>query len=153
MELLQSLLLALIGVIGIPSLSLLSWAIYYDLSRSEIPPGFDSPLKLRGLHCLAIMAFTAGKCLELLGVCRQVAVIRFLQSFWNPRADPSLSSKDLHFDGVPVRVYQSKTPSAGPRKGFVFFHGGAGTVGSIAFYEDVCSKIAKETDSVVVSVG
>ncbi|CAI7935053.1 arylacetamide deacetylase-like 4 [Podarcis lilfordi] len=153
MELLQSLLLALIGVIGIPSLSLLSWAIYYDLYRSEIPPGFDSPLKLRGLHCLAIMAFTAGKCLELLGVCRQVAVIRFLQSFWNPRADPSLSSKDLHFDGVPVRVYQPKTPSAGPRKGFVFFHGGAGMVGSIAFYEDVCSKIAKETDSVVVSVG
>ncbi|XP_034976597.1 arylacetamide deacetylase-like 4 [Zootoca vivipara] len=153
MELLQNLLLGLIGVIGIPSLFLLSWAIYYDLSRSKIPSGFDSPLKLRGLHCLAIMAFTVGKCLELLGVCRQVAVIRFLTNFWNPRADPSLSAKDLHFDGVPVRVYQPKTPSAGPRKGFVFFHGGAGMFGSIAFYEDVCSKIAKETDSVVVSVG
>ncbi|XP_033012369.1 arylacetamide deacetylase-like 4 [Lacerta agilis] len=153
MELIQSLLLGLIGVIGIPSLFLLSWAIYYDLSRSKIPSGFDSPLKLRGLHCLAIMAFTVGKCLELLGVCRQVAFIRFLMNFWNPRADPSLSAKDLHFDGVPVRVYHPKAPSAAPRKGFVFFHGGAGMLGSIAFYEDVCSKIAKETDSVVVSVG
>ncbi|XP_033012367.1 arylacetamide deacetylase-like 3 isoform X1 [Lacerta agilis] len=72
---------------------------------------------------------------------------------WNPRVDPSLSAKDLHFDGVPVRVYQPKAPSAAPRKGFVFFHGGAGMLGSIECYQDVCSKIAKETDSVLVSVG
>nr|XP_028596431.1 arylacetamide deacetylase-like 3 [Podarcis muralis] len=153
MGLLLGLLLGVIGVIGILFLLLFSFAIYYDLSRSKIPSGFDNPLKLRVIHCTAIIAFTAGKCLELLGICRQVAFIRFLQSFWNPRADPSLSAKDLHFDGVPVRVYQPKAPSAGPRKGLMFFHGGAGMVGSIEFYQVVCSKIAKETDSVVVSVG
>ncbi|XP_053256519.1 arylacetamide deacetylase-like 4 [Podarcis raffonei] len=153
MGLLLGLLLGVIGVIGILFLLLFSFAIYYDLSRSKIPSGFDSPLKLRVIHWSVIIAFTAGKCLELLGVCRQVAFIRFLQRFWNPRADPSLSAKDLHFDGVPVRVYQPKAPSAGPRKGFMFFHGGAGMMGSIEFYQVVCSKIAKETDSVVVSVG
>ncbi|CAI5782731.1 arylacetamide deacetylase-like 4 [Podarcis lilfordi] len=153
MELLLGLLLGVIGVIGILSLLFLSFAIYYDLSRSKIPSGFDSPLKLRVIHWTLIMVVIVGKCLELLGVCSQFAFIRFLQRFWNPRVDPSLSAKDLHFDGVPVRVYQPKAPSAGPRKGFMFFHGGAGMIGSIGCYQDVCSKIAKESDSVVVSVG
>ncbi|XP_034973295.1 arylacetamide deacetylase-like 4 [Zootoca vivipara] len=153
MELLLGLVLGVIGVIGILFLLLLSFTIYYDLSRSEIPSGFDSQLKLRVFHCSFIIVFALGKCLELLGVCRQVAFIRFVVSFRNPRVDPSLSAKDLHFDGVPVRVYQPKAPSAGLRKGFMFFHGGAGMIGSIASYQDVCCKIAKETDSVLVSVG
>ncbi|XP_053256520.1 arylacetamide deacetylase-like 4 [Podarcis raffonei] len=153
MELLLGLLLGVIGVIGILLLLLLSCAIYYDLSRSKIPSGFDCPLKLRVIHCNVIMVIIVARCLELMGVCSQFAFTRFLLSFRNPRMDPSLSAKDLHFDGVPVRVYQPKTPSAGPRKGFVFFHGGAGMIGSIESYQDVCSKIAKETDSVVVSVG
>ncbi|XP_034973293.2 arylacetamide deacetylase-like 4 [Zootoca vivipara] len=153
MELLLGLVLGVIGVIGIIFLLLLSFAIYYDLSRSKIPSGFDSPLKLRVIHCFVIMVVIVGKCLELLGVCRQVAFIRFVVSFRNPSVAPSLSAKDLHFDGVPVRVYQPKAPSAGPRKGFVFLHGGSGMFGSIASYQDVCCKIAKETDSVLVSVG
>ncbi|XP_033012366.1 arylacetamide deacetylase-like 3 [Lacerta agilis] len=153
MELLLGLLLGVIKVIGILFLLLLSFAIYYDLSRSKIPSGFDSPLKLRVIHCNVIMVAIVGKCLELLGVCREVAFIRFIISLRNLRVDPSLSAKDLHFDGVPVRVYQPKAPSAAPRKGFVFYHGGAGMIGSIESYQDVSSKIAKETDSVVVSVG
>uniref|UniRef100_A0A670J8T3 Alpha/beta hydrolase fold-3 domain-containing protein n=1 Tax=Podarcis muralis TaxID=64176 RepID=A0A670J8T3_PODMU len=92
-----------------------------------------------------------GKCLELLGICRQVAVIRFLMNFWNPRVDPSLSAKDLLFDGVPVRVYQPKTPSAGPRKGFMFFHGGAGMIGSIGKRLRLSAR--EHLSRVVVSVG
>ncbi|XP_033012370.1 arylacetamide deacetylase-like 4 [Lacerta agilis] len=153
MELLLGLLLGVIGVIGILFLLLLSFAIYYDLSRTKIPSGFDSPLKLRVIHCYAIMVVTLAKGLELLGVCKEIAFIRFVMNFFKSRLDPSLSAKDLHFDGVPVRVYQPKAPSAAPRKGFVFFHGGAGMLGSIECYQNVCCKIAKETDSVLVSVG
>ncbi|KAL8198544.1 UNVERIFIED_CONTAM: hypothetical protein K2H54_015576 [Gekko kuhli] len=72
--------------------------------------------------------------------------------FMKARLDPSLSAKDLLFDGVPVRVYQPKAPSAGRRKGMVLFHGGAGMVGTVDFYQDICNRIAKEADVVVVAV-
>ncbi|XP_063001322.1 arylacetamide deacetylase-like 4 [Elgaria multicarinata webbii] len=153
MGLLYAILLGAGGMIAIGFFLLVSWAIYYDLSRSNIPARFDHPLKLRFIYRILILMFTMGKLLEVLGLCRQVVFIRFLLDLWRPALDPSLSSKDLHFDGVPVRVYQPKSPSAGRRRGFVFFHGGAGMVGSILAYEDVCSKIAKESDSVLVSVG
>nr|XP_003229240.2 PREDICTED: arylacetamide deacetylase-like 3 [Anolis carolinensis] len=69
------------------------------------------------------------------------------------RLHPGLSTEDLCFDGVPVRIYRPKAPSAGWRKGFVFFHGGAGMMGSIDYYQDVCSKLAKDSQTVLVSVG
>ncbi|XP_062991355.1 arylacetamide deacetylase-like 3 [Elgaria multicarinata webbii] len=153
MGLLYAILLGAGGMIATVFFLLLSWAIYYDLSVSNIPAGFDHPLKLRFVHCVLILMFTMGKILEVLGLCSQVVLVRFLIDLRRPALDPSLSSKDLHFDGVPVRVYQPKAPSAGQRRGFVFFHGGAGMVGSISLFEDVCSKIAKESDSVLVSVG
>ncbi|XP_063001314.1 arylacetamide deacetylase-like 4 [Elgaria multicarinata webbii] len=153
MGLLYAILLGAGGMIAIVFFLLVSWAIYYDLSRSNIPASFDHPFKLRFIYRILILMFTMGKILEVLGLCRQVVLVRFLLELWRPAMDPSLSSKDLHFDGVPVRVYQHKAPSAGQRRGLVFFHGGAGIVGSISMYEDVCSKIAKESDSVLVSVG
>ncbi|XP_063001315.1 arylacetamide deacetylase-like 3 [Elgaria multicarinata webbii] len=153
MGLLYAILLGAGGMIAIGFFLLLSWAIYYDLSRSNIPAGFDHPLKLRFVYDILILMFAMGKILEVMGLCRQVVFVRFLLDLRRLAMDPSLSSKDLHFDGVPVRVYQPKVPSAGLRRGFVFFHGGAGMVGSITMYEDVCRKIAKESDSVLVSVG
>ncbi|KAL8198543.1 UNVERIFIED_CONTAM: hypothetical protein K2H54_015573 [Gekko kuhli] len=73
-------------------------------------------------------------------------------SFKKPRLDPSLFAKDLLFDGIPVRVYQPKAPSAGRRKGMVLFHGGAGLAGNIDFYQDISGRIAKEADVVLVAV-
>ncbi|NXF05293.1 ADCL3 protein, partial [Smithornis capensis] len=67
--------------------------------------------------------------------------------------DPQLLIKDLHFDGVPVRIYLPKEPSAGKRRGVVFLHGGCGIFGSIRSYERICRYIARNSDSVVVSVG
>ncbi|XP_063001281.1 arylacetamide deacetylase-like 4 [Elgaria multicarinata webbii] len=153
MELLYAIFLGAGRVIALAFFLLLSWAIYNDFSKANIPSGLDHPLKLRVIHWGFIMMFTLGKILEVLGLCRQVIVIRFLLDLRRPALDPSLSSKDLHFDGVPVRVYQPKAPSAGLRRGFVFFHGGAGMFGSISLYQDVCNKIAKDSDSVLVSVG
>ncbi|KFO77288.1 Arylacetamide deacetylase-like 4, partial [Cuculus canorus] len=61
--------------------------------------------------------------------------------------------KDLHFDGVPVRIYCPKAPSARKRRGLIFFHGGSGIFGSIRTFERVCRYLARKSDSVVVSVG
>ncbi|KFU95317.1 Arylacetamide deacetylase-like 4, partial [Chaetura pelagica] len=61
--------------------------------------------------------------------------------------------QDLHFDEVPVRVYLPKGPSASKRRGVIFFHGGCGLFGSIEAYEKLCRFIARESESVVVSVG
>ncbi|XP_060115162.1 arylacetamide deacetylase-like 4 [Heteronotia binoei] len=153
MELLYALLLGAGSVLATPWLLLLLWAICYDLIRTKMPPEFDHPLKLRAFYWAGIMLCTAGKICEFLGICRQLDVIRFAISFKKSKLDPSLFAKDLLFDGVPVRVYQPKAPSAGRRKGMLLFHGGAGMAGTIDFYQNICNIIAKKADVVLVSVG
>ncbi|KFZ67501.1 Arylacetamide deacetylase-like 4, partial [Podiceps cristatus] len=61
--------------------------------------------------------------------------------------------KDLKVGEVPLRIYQPKWPPTGKRRGVLYFHGGAGTFGSIGAFERVCRYIAKKCNSVVVSVG
>ncbi|KAM6435408.1 arylacetamide deacetylase-like 4 [Liasis olivaceus] len=152
MELFSAIVFGGGAVLGIATFLLLSWAIYYDFTRTKIPSGFDHPFTLHLLHVGLVVLFTLGKSLEVLHLCRQVTFIRFLMSFKKSRVDPGLSSKDLSFDGVPVRVYYPKAPSTGRRKGFVFYHGGAGMIGSVAYYQDITCKIAKDSQSVVVAV-
>ncbi|NXE94093.1 ADCL3 protein, partial [Menura novaehollandiae] len=67
--------------------------------------------------------------------------------------DSQLFIKDLHFDGVPVRIYLPREPSASKWRGVIFFHGGCGVFGSIRSHERICRYIARKSDSVVVSVG
>ncbi|XP_066493549.1 arylacetamide deacetylase-like 4 [Tiliqua scincoides] len=153
MEFLFTLLLGVGGVLATATGLLFTYAVCYDLCRTNMAPHFDHPLKLRIIHWGCIMSLTLGQVFQILGLCSQIAFIRFLMNFKRPNLDPSLFSKDLDFSGVPVRVYQPKAPSSGLRRGFVLFHGGAGMVGSIDFYEDISSKIAKECDLVFVSVG
>uniref|UniRef100_A0A674G952 Alpha/beta hydrolase fold-3 domain-containing protein n=1 Tax=Taeniopygia guttata TaxID=59729 RepID=A0A674G952_TAEGU len=68
--------------------------------------------------------------------------------------DFQLFIKDLHFDGVPVRIYLPKEPSASKRRGVIFIHGGCGIFGS--FSKELKEKMrlfTRKSDSVVVSVG
>ncbi|XP_053137327.1 arylacetamide deacetylase-like 4 [Hemicordylus capensis] len=153
MELLWALFLGVVGVVATPFALLFFWAVYYDFSRTRIPPGLAHPWKLRLIHWVFIMIITAGEICERLGLCRQVAVVRFITELKRTRLDPSLFFKDLHFSGVPVRVYYPKAPSAGLRRGLVFCHGGCGTFGSIALYHNICNIITKKGDLVLVSVG
>nr|XP_060614788.1 arylacetamide deacetylase-like 4 [Anolis sagrei ordinatus] len=153
MELLSIILWWATGIIGISYLVILAWAIAYDFAKTRIDPGFDHPWKLRVLHWNFIMLFTTGKILEWLGVCSQVVFVRLMTDLRRFKVPPNLYTKDLDFDGVTVRIYLHKTPSPVRRKGFVFFHGGSGLAGSISSYQNICSKIANESDSVVVSVG
>ncbi|KYO48954.1 hypothetical protein Y1Q_0001138 [Alligator mississippiensis] len=68
------------------------------------------------------------------------------------KADPELFIKNLQFEKVPVRVYEPRAPSAGLRKGIIFFHGGGGVFGSVDTHDNVCRYIARESEAVVASV-
>ncbi|XP_020636763.3 arylacetamide deacetylase-like 4 [Pogona vitticeps] len=154
MELNYSFLVIILEILIIPFLLLLAWAIYYDLSKSEIPPGIDQPMKLRILHWLLILSSSLGKILENLCLCSEIHFIRYTQEGKRRGEDPKLHIKDLMFEDIPVRIYQPRGSKAEPRRrGVIFFHGGGWMFGSINSYDHVCRHISKESDSVIVSVG
>ncbi|XP_007423190.1 arylacetamide deacetylase-like 4 [Python bivittatus] len=93
-----------------------------------------------------------GKILEDLHICTQIQFVRFVRSAWTGRKDSTLFVKDTTFKHIPVRIYQPRAPSAGRRKGIVYFHGGSWIFGSVGSHEHICSYFARESDSVVVSV-
>ncbi|RLV95609.1 hypothetical protein DV515_00012813 [Chloebia gouldiae] len=144
-------------------------AINFDFSNSEIPPGVNQPAKLRMIHISLIFTAVVGKILQNLGICTQVSFVRYMQGRKTPGADPNLFIEDLWFEKVPVRIYQPKVPSASQRRGVMFFHGGGWVFGSIEkmhpnlnpnptkslseTHEELCRFIARESESVVVSVG
>ncbi|NWI98658.1 ADCL4 protein, partial [Crypturellus undulatus] len=129
------------------------WAVCYDFFKSDLPPGIDEPLKLRFYHSLFISALVMGKILEKLGICGDLSLLRFFLEGIPPWRDSKLLIQDFKVDDVPLRIYQPKQPPTGKRRGLLYFHGGAGTFGSIGAFERVCRHIARECNSVVVSVG
>ncbi|XP_061457558.1 arylacetamide deacetylase-like 4 [Rhineura floridana] len=152
MELNYTMFVIILQILIVPFALLFAWAIYLDLSRSEIPPGIDQPMKLRILHWLMILSSALGKILENLCLCSEIHFIRFTQEGKKRGEDPKLNIKDLTFDGIPVRVYQPRDARE-TRRGVLYFHGGGWMFGSINSYDHVCRYIAKESDSVIVSVG
>ncbi|XP_064534486.1 arylacetamide deacetylase-like 4 [Pseudopipra pipra] len=148
--------LAIIGMIYISPVlipALLLVGVLYDLCNSELPPGIDQPLKLRFFNAVMIAAMIAGKILQKVGICNEFTVLRVLLDGIPPWRDSKLLIKDLKVDEVPLRIYQPKSPPTGKRRGILYFHGGAGTFGSIRAFERICRYMAKKCNSVVVSVG
>ncbi|NP_001088517.2 arylacetamide deacetylase-like 4 S homeolog [Xenopus laevis] len=130
--------------------------IYFELSNSKIPPGVACPGKLRVIHIMMISIAILGKIFQNLGLCNPVNFTRYVREqlmVGKLGEDPKLFIKDQQFENVPVRVYQPRLPSAGGRKGVMFFHGGGWMFGSIDTYDKLCRYISKETETVVVSVG
>ncbi|XP_067422942.1 arylacetamide deacetylase-like 4 [Emydura macquarii macquarii] len=152
MEFAYALLVLVLAVFIAAFVLLVVGTIYFDLSNSKIPPGVDQPVKLRIIHCVYIGTAVLGKILEKLGLCSQLSFVRSLR--WGKKfgEDPKLFIKDLQFGKVPVRLYQPRAPCAGGRRGVIFFHGGGWMFGSIDTYETMCRYIARESESVVVSV-
>uniref|UniRef100_W5M5V1 Arylacetamide deacetylase-like 4 n=1 Tax=Lepisosteus oculatus TaxID=7918 RepID=W5M5V1_LEPOC len=136
-------------------LLLLIGLVYSELMNSEIPPGVPSQWKLHSIHGLFVGIALVGRIFERLGLCHQVVFTRWvIARFLAPKksAPPGLLIKDLVFAEVPVRVYQPTAPSAGKRRGLVYFHGGGWVMGSIDVYDEVCRYIAKESETTVVNV-
>uniref|UniRef100_A0A8C8S7H0 Alpha/beta hydrolase fold-3 domain-containing protein n=1 Tax=Pelusios castaneus TaxID=367368 RepID=A0A8C8S7H0_9SAUR len=89
-----------------------------------------------------------GKIFEKLGICREADVIKCFMYGISPLMTTNLFIKDLKFGKVSVRVYQPKTPSAGPRRGVVYLHGGVGLFGSIKYLKE---KMASPIDTMILN--
>ncbi|XP_062822109.1 arylacetamide deacetylase-like 3 isoform X2 [Anolis carolinensis] len=98
------------------------------------------------------LSLPKGRILENLHICTQIQFVRLVRNGWKHTGDSALFSKDVKFGQIPVRIYQPKAPSAGRRKGLVYFHGGGFVFGSIQSHENICRYIARESESVVASV-
>ncbi|KAJ6651721.1 hypothetical protein lerEdw1_020681 [Lerista edwardsae] len=136
-------------------------SIYFVATNAEFPSGVERPTKLRTLHIMIVCFEGLGMIMENLGICSRIQFLRCVQSRGKQGKDPALFIKDVKFKHVPVRIYQPKTPSAGGRKGIVFFHGGGWVMGSIVTWRHICFAelcdgmcryFARESDSVVMSV-
>ncbi|XP_067422941.1 arylacetamide deacetylase-like 4 [Emydura macquarii macquarii] len=132
---------------------LVALAFYYEHPKAEIPREVDQRIKLYMVHYVINFVFGLGKIVEKLGICRQLYVLKCFMYGIPPWKSNNLFIKDLKFAGLSSRVYQPKAPSAGPRRGLIYFHGGVGQFGSISMYERLCRCVASESDSVVVCVG
>ncbi|KAL6086171.1 hypothetical protein STEG23_013446, partial [Scotinomys teguina] len=113
-----------------------------------------------------------GTILEKMDICSMPRFFRFVQDSTVLKNNVGVFVKDLRFGTVPVRLFQPKAASSKPRKGIIFFHGGGTVVGSIEpqnllvfsfpivklnyakdCYHNLCTFLARETDSVLLSVG
>lgn len=129
--------------------------VFSEAMNSEIPPGVGNRGKLHFVHCWTMGIAVVGRILERLGLCHQVRFSRWCTDcmIGNKRPTPiGLRIKDSTFAGVPVRIYEPMI-SEQKRRGLMYFHGGGWVLGSIDLYDEVCRHIAKESDTVVVSVG
>ncbi|XP_028596423.2 arylacetamide deacetylase-like 3 [Podarcis muralis] len=152
MGFLHAFLVLLVAALLAAFLLLVLGSIYFDYANSEIPPGVEHPARLRIIHATLIGASVLGRILENLHICTQIQFVRIVRNSRKLGKENALFIKDAKFKHVPVRIYQPKTPSAGGRRGIVFFHGGGWVFGSIQTHENICRYLARESESVVVSV-
>ncbi|KAI5623012.1 arylacetamide deacetylase-like 4 [Silurus asotus] len=130
--------------------------VFSELMNSEIPPGLGNRGKIHLLHGGMVGIAVVGRILERLGLCQQLCFTRWCTDRLAGRKRPppaGLRIKDSTFAGVPVRIYEPTALSEHKRRGLVYFHGGGWVLGSIDMYDRVCQHIAKESETVVVSVG
>ncbi|KAJ6658804.1 hypothetical protein lerEdw1_019726 [Lerista edwardsae] len=129
----------LVSAISFPAVFLGSAVFHY--AKSTLPPGIDQPLKIRIYHTLLLSLMALGFILEKLGLHCMFGTVRFLTNGLPAFKDPSLLIQNQHFDGVPIPCSISQASCHMISRSF--HHA----------FERMCRFIAKETNSVVVSVG
>ncbi|XP_005353812.1 arylacetamide deacetylase-like 4 [Microtus ochrogaster] len=129
------------------------WVLIDHLLTIDVPPALTHPLKFRILHYCFHLTMTWGNILEKMNICSTPHFFRFVQdsSVW--KKNLGVFVKDLRFGTIPVRLFQPKAASSKPRRGILFLHGGGTFLGSLDFYHNLCTFLARETDSVLLSVG
>ncbi|XP_008848170.1 arylacetamide deacetylase-like 4 isoform X2 [Nannospalax galili] len=130
----------LLLLVGLPTflLGLLVWCVVHHFVTAEIPSALKNPVKLRFLHCLVLYLIALGNTLEKLRICSMPKFVRFIHDLMRIRKDPTLVVTNLHFGTIPVRLFQPKAASSNLQRDFC---------------HSLCSCLARETDSVVLSVG
>ncbi|XP_062049076.1 LOW QUALITY PROTEIN: arylacetamide deacetylase-like 4 [Lepus europaeus] len=143
----------LLAAVCVLSLGVNAWVLREHCLTTEIPSTISHPLKLWTLFYGLLLLLTWGDIFEKLGICTMFKFIRFLHDLLPIRMDPQVAVTNLRFGSVPVRLFQPTAPSSGPRRGIIFYHGGGTTFGSLDLFHNLCSFLARETDSVLLSVG
>ncbi|KAM6174138.1 arylacetamide deacetylase-like 4 [Erethizon dorsatum] len=135
-------------------LGVFAWAVFKHLLTAEVPSTMKYPVKFRFLHCMIIYVVILGDILEKLRICSMPRFVCFVHDRLTIiKKDPNVVVTNMRFGTIPVRLFQPKAASCSLRRGVVFYHGGGGKFGSLDFYHNLCSYLARETDSVVLSVG
>ncbi|XP_036901216.1 arylacetamide deacetylase-like 3 [Sturnira hondurensis] len=146
-------LLVLLGAAWAFSMGVTLWVICSEFFTADIPAAISHPGRLWVLHCLFQLSVTWGTIFEKLGICSMPQFLSFLNDLPSVKQDPDVVIKDLRFGTIPVKLYQPKMSSCTPRRGVLFYHGGGTITGSLKSYQDICCRLSKESDSVVVAVG
>ncbi|XP_051027656.1 arylacetamide deacetylase-like 4 isoform X3 [Acomys russatus] len=134
-------------------LGIFIWAVIRHFLTVKIPSGLQQPFKLRFLHCMILYMFALGDILEKLRICSMLKFIQFMHDVTVVKKNHNLVVTNMKFGTIPVRLFQPKAVSSKLRRGIIFYHGGGTICGSLDFYHNLCSFLAQETDSVVLSVG
>ncbi|XP_027253931.1 arylacetamide deacetylase-like 4 [Cricetulus griseus] len=145
--------LVLLASLSAFNLGVFLWAVIQHFLNVEIPSSLKHPVKLRFLHCVMLYIIAVGNILEKLRIC---SMPRFIQSFHDlivTKKNHNLVVTNMNFGTIPVRLFQPKAVSSKLRRGIIFCHGGGTICGSLDCYHNLCSCLAQETDSVVLSVG
>uniref|UniRef100_A0A8C8TX90 AADACL4 family member 1 n=1 Tax=Peromyscus maniculatus bairdii TaxID=230844 RepID=A0A8C8TX90_PERMB len=129
------------------------WVLVDHLLTIDVPPTITHPLKFRTLHYLFHLAITWGTILEKMNICSMPSFFCFIQDILVSKKSLGVFVKDLRFGTIPVRLFQPKAASSKPRRGIIFYHGGGAVLGSLDGYHNLCTFLARETDSVLLSVG
>ncbi|KAM5248722.1 arylacetamide deacetylase-like 4 [Ctenodactylus gundi] len=146
--------LVLLVALAIFFLGLFVWVVFEHFLTAQVPRTLKHRVKFRILHCFFLYAMDLGNVLEKLRICSMPRFICFVHDIvMRRKKDPQVLVTDLRFGTIPVRLFQPKAASRSPRRGIVFYHGGGGMFGSLECYHNLCSFLARETDSVLISVG
>ncbi|XP_036034529.1 arylacetamide deacetylase-like 4 [Onychomys torridus] len=129
------------------------WVLIDHLRTTDVPPTITNPLKFRFLHYLFHLTLTWGTILEKMNVCSMPYFFHTVLDITVSKKSVGVFVKDLRFGTIPVRLFQPKAASSKPRRGIIFFHGGGAVLGSLDTYHNLCTFLARETDSVLLSVG
>ncbi|XP_052574725.1 arylacetamide deacetylase-like 4 [Peromyscus californicus insignis] len=145
----------LLLLVGLPTflLGLFIWAVVKHILTAKVPSSLQHPIKFRFLHCLMLFIMALGNILEKLRICASLHFIQFICDVGVVKNDPALVVTNMHFGSIPVRLFQPKAVSSKPRRGIIFYHGGGAIFGSLDMYHSLCNFLARETDSVLLSVG
>ncbi|KAM5161785.1 arylacetamide deacetylase-like 4 [Callospermophilus lateralis] len=145
----------LVLLAGLPVffLGVLVWAVLEHFRSAQVPRVLQHRAKVRFLHCMFLYAMAVGNILEKLRICSMPRFVRFLHDRLSIKKNHEVVVTDLRFGTIPVRLFRPKAASSSPRRGILFYHGGGSIFGSLDSYHNVCSFLARETDSVLLSVG
>nr|XP_005544814.2 arylacetamide deacetylase-like 3 [Macaca fascicularis] len=135
------------------SLGVTLWVICSQFFIVHIPAAVGHPVKLRVLHCIFQLLVTWGMIFEKLRICSMPQFIRFVHDLPPLKYDPDVVVTDFRFGTIPVKLYQPKASTCALKPGIVYYHGGGGALGSLKTHHGICSRLCKESDSVVLAVG